>query len=561
MSLGRFLLRRAARLIGVPIHRRIARFERACLDPQAVQERLLLDIVRRQAPTSFGQDHGFATIRTVADYRRQVPVAPYEYVAPYVERAARGETQALIAQDKILLFALTSGTTAARKLIPVTTRYLTDYRRGWNFWGARCYRDHRPRKLFLRPIVQMVGDPQEYLSPCGVPCGNLSGYTALVQKRVIRWLYAVPPLSGKVKDARSRYYLALRCAIGRPCSMFLAANPSTLVMLGRTLETHADSLLRDLADGTLASDLMIPDDVRAALPRWKPNPTRARELVAIASQAGQLRPKQVWPDDATLIGAWTGGSMGPYLRQLPDYFGTPALRDLGLLASEGRMTIPFANGTPSGVLDIASHYFEFLPEAEADSSTPRILGAHELEVGQSYFIIPTTQSGLYRYQISDLIRVTGFFGRTPEIEFVGKGNRFANLTGEKLSETQVLRGAEEAASRTGYAPMGYSLAPVWDEQQPYYGFFSEVAVPAGFLVELDAALARLNIEYAAKREGNRLGAIRAVQLPAGFWVNWDAERLRQTGGSPEQYKHPALIGDLAFAEPLIRPNGGIERLP
>ena len=47
-----------------------------------------------------------------------------------------------------------------------------------------------------------------------------------------------------------------------------------------------------------------------------------------------------------------------------------------LLASEGRMTIPFANSTPSGVLDIWSHVFEFIPESEIDSKTPIALPAH-----------------------------------------------------------------------------------------------------------------------------------------------------------------------------------------
>ena len=68
-----------------------------------------------------------------------------------------------------------------------------------------------------------------------------------------------------------------------------------------------------------------------------------------------------------------------------------------------------------------------------------VLGAHELKEGATYYIIPTTCYGLYRYHISDLVRVTGFLGKTPLVEFLGKGHRFANLTGEKLSEYHVTR--------------------------------------------------------------------------------------------------------------------------
>jgi hypothetical protein len=39
------------------------------------------------------------------------------------------------------IFAMTSGTTAARKYIPVAPHYLHDYRRGWNIWGIRITHD------------------------------------------------------------------------------------------------------------------------------------------------------------------------------------------------------------------------------------------------------------------------------------------------------------------------------------------------------------------------------------------------------------------------------------
>ena len=49
-----------------------------------------------------------------------------------------------------------------------------------------------------------------------------------------------------------------------------------------------------------------------------------------------------------------GGSVGPYLHQLREFSGDTFVRDLGLLASEGRMSIPLEDGTSSGVLDCHS---------------------------------------------------------------------------------------------------------------------------------------------------------------------------------------------------------------
>ena len=69
---------------------------------------------------------------------------------------------------------------------------------------------------------------------------------------------------------------------------------------------------------------------------------------AIANRAGTFFPKDYWPNEC-VIGNWMGGSAGAYLRHFPKYFGATPVRDVGLIASEGRMTIPMADGTPSEV--------------------------------------------------------------------------------------------------------------------------------------------------------------------------------------------------------------------
>src|ERR1700733_7705537 len=151
----RFLMVRLGRVLTWPTRRALRRFKADCYRPESVQRDLLLQILSQQAATGFGKDHGFAGISDFAEYRKHVPVAPYEYVSPYIERVTRGETSALLSESKVLMFALTSGTTAARKLIPVTKSYLTAYKRGWQMWGVRMYRDHRGRRIAMRPIVQM----------------------------------------------------------------------------------------------------------------------------------------------------------------------------------------------------------------------------------------------------------------------------------------------------------------------------------------------------------------------------------------------------------------------
>jgi hypothetical protein len=543
------------KIVAAPVRRQLAAFEEATRRPREVQEALLRRILAYHADTAFGRDHHFADIHTPADFRRHLSVAGYEYFEPYINRVRRGEVSALLADRRLHMFALTSGTTAARKFIPVTPQYLADYRRGWNLWGLKVFRDHPEVKL--RPIVQMSNDWREFVTEAGIPCGSVTGLTATMQKRIIRWLYCVPACVGRVKDPGAKYYLALRLSLHRKVGMIIAANPSTLLNLARAGDQYKEALLRDLHDGTLNPDLDVAPDVRQALARRlrRRHPARVRDLEEIIRRTGTLYPKDYWPRDC-LIGNWTGGSVGYYLRHFPRYYGSTPVRDIGLLASEGRMTIPLADGTPSGVLDVTTHYFEFIPQDEGDSANPVVLTAHELEEGRAYYLLPTTSFGLYRYHIHDLVRVTGFHNGTPLVEFLSKGSHFANLTGEKLSEYHVSDAMRAVLAELGLVLSTYSLAPCWDDEQPYYGLFVERGDVEGReqglrLVDLlDRRLREGNVEYASKRDSLRLGPIRLALLPASTWQEWDRRRLERSGGTLEQYKHPCLIPDPKFKDSM-----------
>ncbi len=169
---------------------------------------------------------------------------------------------------------------------------------------------------------------------------------------------------------------------------------------------------------------------------------------------------------------WTGGSMGAYLHGYPEIFGERPVRDVGLIASEGRMTIPIEDGTPAGVLDIRHHYFEFIPEDQDDRDDPETVEASELIEGRNYFILLTTAGGLYRYRIHDLVRCVGFHGRAPLLEFLNKGAHFSSLTGEKLSEFQVLAAVSQATKALDLHLGSFLVVPTWGDP-PFYTMLVE----------------------------------------------------------------------------------------
>ncbi len=535
------LLAGAAR---VHSRRVLGRFLRAAEQATRTQQDVLFQKIRRNADSAYGRDHGFGSIRTYEDFACQVPVSRYEDLAPYVNRVMAGETTAMFAgRQRVLMFAMTSGTTDQPKHIPVTERFLADYRRGWNAFGIKALMDHPDG--FLRPIVQVTSPMDEQRAPSGVPCGAITGLMASTQKRIVRRYYVTPPCVAYIPDAQARYYTIMRLAMTGEVGFMITANPATQLRLARIGDTNAEHIIRDIHDGSLSSDVDVPQQVRDELaPRLKPDPARGEELRRIHQVTGRLLPKDVW--NLGFVANWTAGTLGLYLQDFPEFFGDTPVRDIGLLASEGRVSIPIADATPAGILEVTGNFFEFIPARERESDTPTVLRSHEVEVGGEYFVLLTTSAGFYRYDLGDQIRVVGFHGQAPVIEFLHKGLHVSSLTGEKLTEQQAVLAFDRACRAMGVAGNIFVIAPQW-AQTPFYRLHvarSLIGSPDRadrMAAELDRQLRSANIEYACKQDTGRLGPLRVNLLPDGFFADMETTISRRRRGRQEQYKHRYLF--------------------
>ena len=550
----------AKRIIGRPLLRRSRRLAQAFLEQtqraDEVQRNLLLERVARHADSQFGRDHHFREIKTTADYRRRVPIRGYEALEPYIERVRQGDLGALFGRGtKVLMFAMTSGTTNRPKTIPVTEQSLSDYREGWTIWGILAF-DAHPAIIQkgLKPILQIASDWRESSTPAGIPCGAITGLTAHMQNPLIRFTYCMPPIAARIKDIESKYYVALRSSVYRDLGATIAANPSTILAIARLGDREKACLIRDLYDGTIDAKWRIPPDIRAALGRRTTarRVEAARRLEKVVGRTGRLYPRDYWPN-LCFLANWTGGTMGAYLRGYPDYFGDRPVRDVGLIASEGRMTIPIEDNTPAGILDIRHHYFEFIPADQIDRPEPETALAHELIEGRQYYILPSTAGGLYRYQIFDLVRCVGFHGKAPIIEFLNKGAHISSVTGEKLSEFQVVAAVTAAQHRLGIRLGSFLMLPTWGDPPHYSLLVEETDLGPTYssdrlAAEVEAELTRLNVEFENKRLTQRLGPVRVRSIRAGSWADFQHRRLAQSGGTVEQYKQPHLMPDLKVIE-------------
>jgi hypothetical protein len=548
MVLPRAFLRPLATVASWHASRQLSRFLAAHRRTAQAQEELLRELVARHAQTDFGRDHGFDKIRNYADFASAVPVGDYESLRPYMQRVLAGQTTALLPPgEPVLMFSQTSGTTGSPKFIPVTPRFLDDIRSGWNVFGLKVIRDHP--KSWVRPILQISSSMRESSSPTGLPCGAISGLLAATQKQIVRQMYVVPMEVSQIRDADARFYTILRCGIQRDIAFITTANPSSTIKMIETGQRHVERLLRDISDGTISppglpTDGELPPHVRASLGRFDPNRPLARRLDEAVRRDGKLLPRHFW--NPAFLTNWTGGTVGLYLSRLRELFGDVPVRDIGLLASEGRFSVPLEDGTPSGVADILSNFLEFVPAGEYGKANPSVLRAHELEVGAEYFLVLSNWAGLWRYSLDDRIRVTARYGQSPVFEFLSRGLHTANITGEKITEHQVVEAMRRAGAQTGDALLRFVLQGRFADT-PYYELRMEK--PDGLDLtaladRMDMALCEVNCEYHSKRHSARLGKIQPVTLTHGTMEQAERENIARHNGRSEQYKHQYLLTEV-----------------
>jgi hypothetical protein len=533
---------------------RLHLFEKKLDHCRNVQNDLLLKIIQINQDSEFGRKHHFDKISGYRDYAESLPLTNYSYFEPYIEQCRQGQTNALFGSSQsILMFALTSGTTAAVKYIPVTQLFANTYRNGWNIWGVKALSDHPSG--YLRKILTVTSSAHQSYTPVGIPCGAISGLLAQQQKFIVRQFYTTPVAVADIPDATARYYTIMRFAITEDVAFISTANPSTILSLVQTADQHAETLIRDVYDGTITGDMPIPKPLRENFKHLlKPKRKQAKELEELFSRHDRLLPQHYW--DISFLANWTGGTVGMYLPQLAQYFGKVPIRDIGLLASEGRVSIPMEDNTPAGVLDIESTFFEFVPKNEIDEVSgidqqPEIHGNFtvlqgcQLEKSHKYYVFLTNFAGLYRYNLGDIVRVTDHIGTTPVIEFLSKGSHISSITGEKLTENQVVNAVRNAADELAIHFDNFIMAPEW-ENPPHYKLYieSQQPLPAKDIQHLenliDQRLAINNMEYDSKRESNRLGKIEIRQVPYRLLAERDKKILEINKGHSEQFKHRFL---------------------
>jgi hypothetical protein len=468
----------------------LALFHRATRRVRAEQWAILQRILRENSRTSFGEEHGFASIRSAREYQEKVPIRGYEELQPWIDRTAAGDRNVLT-RDPVRLFEPTSGSSGATKLIPYTKSVQGEFQRGIRAWIADLYSN----------FPQLMGGQAYWsVSPVntetrrtvgGIPIGfdDDTSYVGGWQHSLVKAVMAVPSSIRLVSDIEAfREQTLFHLAHSRNLRLISVWNPTFLSLLLEGLDRA-----RERISARLTAD-------------------RRREFErALAADTRQERYRRLWPK-LGLISCWKGGNAAGPASQLEALFPHSRIQGKGLIATEAFVSFPLIRHEHP-VLAIRSHFLEFLGDG---SDGPKL--AHELECGQFYTVVVTTGGGLYRYRLGDQIQVAGHFNGCPLIRFVGREAVVSDWFGEKLNDAHVARVFREVFQAEALSPAFAMLACEVDSQPPSYVLYIDSPEPAARIDHtaqvIDDRL-RENFNYDYARRLGQLGPVRACPVREG----------------------------------------------
>lgn len=472
------------------------RFQHAAEHVEETQTRLLSHYLRANTNTEYGRLHQFASTASPKQFQKQVPLTTYDDYTEYIERIGEGQPSILTAEP-VRMFELSSGSTAASKLIPYTDTLKSEFQHGIAPWIYNLYTNNPdlqrgPAYWSITPLV----DGKRFSSG-GIPIGfeSDSAYLGLFGKLLVDSVMAVPNTVKNISDVDSFRYVTLLYLLRQPDLRLISVwNPTYLSLLLAPLTEWWGSLLSDIERGIVSRQ-----DVEL---RFAPKPDLAHHLRKLDSADYA----SIWPR-LHLISCWMDGASTPYARQLGETFPHVRLQGKGLLATEAFVSVPIV-GVEGSVLSINSHFFEFIN----DSGEPLL--AHQIQKGRTYSVVVTTGGGLYRYQLNDVIEVIGHWKETPRIRFVGKADHISDWFGEKLEGRFVANVLEKVFGTHHISPTFAMLAPE-DDRSFHYVLYLECDDRDEILAtDLDKAL-RENFHYDYCRKLGQLAEAQVVHVTDG----------------------------------------------
>lgn len=493
-------------LFGFLMKKRIQQIELFRDHPHEAQLEVFHKLVQAAQYTEWGRQHDYAGISDPDQFRQRVPLQDYAQVKPWVDRMRAGEQNLLWPTD-IKWFAKSSGTTNARsKFIPVSREALEEcHYKGGKDLLALHFAMH-PQSQLYKGMSMVVGG-----SSATEPLRN-DAYTGDLSAIIIRNL---------------------------PVWVEVRRTPAIETALMENWEEKVERMARET----------MREDVRsiAGVPSWT-----LVVLKRVLELTGKENILEVWPNLELFMHG--GVSFRPYREQYHRLLPSAGMNYLeSYNASEGFFGITDQMGSDSLLLMLDyGIFFEFIPVKELHREQPPTKLLHEVEAGQEYALVISTNAGLWRYMPGDTVRFTST--NPYRIQVSGRTRSFINAFGEELIVENADRGIEHACQVTGAVVIEYTAGPVYMDDSAKGGhewvveFEKEPSDLDLFTTVLDRTMRNLNSDYEAKRSTDTVLQRPVVHPVAkGTFHHWMKERGKLGG----QNKVPRLCNDRQILDQLL----------
>lgn len=453
----------------------------------------IMRILQDNCDTEFGRQYKFAEIRDVDTYRKKVPLSSYQDYADAIERMRSGEQNVLTVYP-IYSYCRTSGSMGKSKFIPITVTALEQYA------------DY---------VVPKVCGKRLYINAFRTNLNEPMAQTALFSEIHHRYLYEHGRMDmnahiGKelllfVQDEEDILYAkaraALACADIRLIeSVFLYE----LLTFFAYLEDNWQTILADMQRKIVPSDVKLSPEIKRFLNAMPCPVERVKEIQRECDKGFADIARRLWHNLEYVSGISNRAHITEQ-NVLQYYLGDVPRNYFGYGASESCIAVSRAWNDFGSILLPPCAFFEFLPYHGNDDTT---VLPHECKVGELYETVLTNFSGLYRYRMGDILKVTDFVGESPVLEFMFRRGQMLNIAGEKYDESQ-LEKAVFSLQEHRLMVTNFCAAVCMDSIPGRYVFVldaqnPDAASPETAALLLDKALCRCNSEYEDLRQLKRI---------------------------------------------------------
>ena len=504
----------------------------ACIRAGQINEDNLCRLLADNRDTVFGKNYDFGSMETSVEYRKKVPLSSYASLQPYLDRMAQGEQKVLTAYPAAGSLR-TSGTEGGSKRIPVTFASLERYSDQIEWYKNLAHKKAGGKRLSVNGFrVGLMQEKKEYLL-------SELYYQYLFRNGFLSFEdFAGGEETMFGQNGRDILYAKVWTAfaveeITSIESIFLYDQ----LLFFRYLERHWRSILKNMRKKRIPEGIGLTERTKAKLLEMPVCEQRLRRVEEECAAGFDGIAGRLWPGLALASGIGgkafetEDGSLRRFLGKTPVYY-------FSYVASECHMGVAVRPEECRYVMLPESAFYEYLPwpEREGEGAEETLLPG-QVCPGELYEPVLTTFSGLYRYRTGDVVRVTGFLGESPMVEFVLRKNLFLNVAGEKMSVYQAERAVSQLAARYGLPVQSYCIGQLsWEAPACYGAVFGLGEPAAGEPAEekktagrLDRALMAQNPDYLDLRRLGCLGRPQVICLSPEEYAVF-LEELGMTGG-------------------------------